>query len=75
MKNTIRIQRAIKEISQEQLANDLHVSRQTINAIELKKYVPSLRLAMQMAKYFNVTVHELFIMEESDNEEIEFPVQ
>ena len=66
MKNTIRIQRAIKEISQEQLADTLQVSRQTINAIELKKYYPSLMLAMQMAKYFNVKIEELFIMEEGD---------
>ena len=66
MKNTIRIQRAIKEISQEQLADTLQVSRQTINAIELKKYTPSLMLAFQMAKYFNVKIEELFIMEEGD---------
>ena len=66
MKNTIRIQRAIKEITQEQLAEALGVARITINAVELKKYAPSALLAMRMARFFNVNMEELFILEESD---------
>ncbi len=66
MRNTLRVQRAIREISQEELAVAMSVSRQTINAIEVKKYVPSGLLCLRLAKYFNMTVEELFIMEEED---------
>ena len=66
MKNTIRIQRAIKEITQEQLAEALGVARITINAVELKKYAPSALLAMRMARFFNVPMEELFLLEDSD---------
>jgi len=66
MKNTIKVQRAIKDITQEELAKKVSVSRQTINAMESNKYVPSTVLALKIAKVFNRSVEELFILEEGD---------
>lgn len=66
MKNTIKIQRAIKNITQAELATIVGVSRQTINAIEKGKYVPSTLLALKMAKYFKVPVEDIFIIEDGD---------
>jgi putative transcriptional regulator len=60
MKNTIKIQRAIKDVTQLQLAEIIGVSRQTINAIEKNKYVPSTVLALKLAKYFEVSVEDIF---------------
>lgn len=66
MKNTLKVQRAIKDITQGDLADIIGVSRQTINAIEKGKYVPSTLLALKLASYFEVTVEEIFTMEEGD---------
>lgn len=66
MKNNIRIQRAIKQISQEELAQQIGVSRQTINAMEKGKYVPSTLLALKLARYFEKSVTDLFELEETD---------
>lgn len=66
MKNTIKIQRAIKDITQEELAKCVSVSRQTINAMEKNKYVPSTVLALKIARYFDKPVEELFILEDTD---------
>lgn len=66
MKNTIRIERAIKNITQAELAEKIKVSRQTINAIESNKYVPSTLLALKMAKLFEKKVEDIFILEETD---------
>jgi putative transcriptional regulator len=66
MKNNLKVQRAIKDITQEDLAKIISVSRQTINAIEKNKYVPSTVLALKMAKYFEKPVEEIFLLEESD---------
>jgi putative transcriptional regulator len=66
MKNSIKIERARKNITQEQLATAMSVSRQTINAIETNKYLPSTLLSLKMSKYFGVTVNELFELEEED---------
>jgi len=66
MKNTIRVQRAILDITQEALAKRVNVSRQTINTIEAGKYVPSTLLALKIAVVFNKTVEEVFSLEESD---------
>ena len=66
MKNRIKIFRAIHDITQEELANKLDVSRQTILAIEKNKYDPSLKLALKMAKFFKVKVEDLFIDEEEE---------
>ena len=66
MKNTIRIQRAVYQFTQQDLAEKIGVSRQTINAIESNKYVPSTILALKMAKLFKKNVDELFLLEETD---------
>ena len=66
MKNKLKVARAEKNITQEELANEIKVSRQTINAIETGKYVPSTILALKMALYFGMKVEELFILEETD---------
>ena len=60
MENTIRVLRAVKELTQEDLAQALGVSRQTINAIEKGKYNPSLDLAFKMAAYFETTIEAIF---------------
>jgi putative transcriptional regulator len=66
MKNRIRIERAIMDITQEYLAQEVQVSRQTINALEANKYVPSTILALKIAKFFSKPVEEIFELEEED---------
>jgi putative transcriptional regulator len=66
MKNTIKVERAIQNITQQELAEKIGVSRQTINAIESNKYVPSTVLAMKMAKFFGKPVEQFFQLEEDD---------
>lgn len=66
MKNTIKVQRAIHNMTQEELAKKTGVSRQTINTIESGKYVPSTVLALKMAGIFNIPVEEIFSLEASD---------
>jgi putative transcriptional regulator len=66
MKNTIKVERAINNLTQEELANKVSVSRQTINAMEANKYVPSTVLALKIAKVFNKPLEQIFILEETD---------
>lgn len=66
MKNTIKVERAIKGLTQEDLARKVSVSRQTINAMEANKYVPSTVLALKIAKVFNKQVEEIFLLEKND---------
>ena len=66
MTNNIRVERAIKRITQQQLAELVQVSRQTINAIEQGKYVPSTILALKIAKAFEKSLDDIFQLEESD---------
>lgn len=66
MKNTLKVQRAIKNVTQQELAEAIGVSRQTINSTEAGKYVPSTVLALKMARYFEKSVEEIFILEEND---------
>lgn len=66
MKNNLKIERAKKGLTQADLAQMIHVSRQTINAMELGKYVPSTVLALRLSKIFEVGVNELFSLEDSD---------
>lgn len=66
MKNKVKVYRAMFNISQEELAQALKVSRQSIYAIETSKYIPSTLLALKMAKYFLCSVEELFEVEEGD---------
>lgn len=66
MKNSIKVERAKKNITQAELARLAGVSRQTINAMELGKYVPSTVLALRLASIFDVEVSEIFTLEETD---------
>lgn len=66
MKNRIKIERATHDLTQQQLADKIGVSRQTINAMELGKYVPSTALALKLSRVFGKTVNELFSLEEEE---------
>ena len=68
MKNKLKVARAIKDITQEDLAKQIKVSRQSINAIETGKYVPSTVLALKLARFFEVKVEDIFMLEEKDME-------
>lgn len=61
MKNNIEKLRKERNITQEELANSLDVTRQTINAIENAKYCPSLELAFKIAKFFNKKIDDIFL--------------
>ncbi|MCZ8145167.1 helix-turn-helix transcriptional regulator [Flavobacterium sp.] len=66
MKNKLKILRATKNISQEELAKHIEVSRQTIHAMEKGKYVPSTVLALKLSRFFEQPVEEIFELEEDD---------
>ena len=66
MKNTVRVERAIVDITQQQLADAIGVSRNTINSIESGKYVPSTVLALKIARHFNKPVDCIFQLDEND---------
>lgn len=66
MKNTIRVERAILDITQQQLADAIGVSRNTINSIESGKYVPSTVLALKIARYFGKPTDSIFELDEND---------
>lgn len=66
MKNNIKVERAIHNLTLAQLAVIIGVSRQTVNAMELNKYVPSTVLALKISKHFNKSVNEIFYLEKDD---------
>lgn len=66
MTNTLKVERAIHNLTQAKLAEMIGVSRQTVNAIELNKYVPSTVLALKISKIFEKPVNEIFFLEETD---------
>lgn len=66
MKNKLKIERAIKNITQEELAKLIGVSRQTINAIETNRYVPSTVLALKIARVCEKPVEDIFFLDEKD---------
>ena len=66
MKNKIKVARAEQGLTQQQLADAAGVSRQTINAIESGKFVPSTVLALKMALIFRKAVEEIFFLDEED---------
>ena len=63
MENELNVFRAKQDITQKDLAAEMDVSRQTINAIETGKYDPSLELALKLAEYFETSVEEIFMLE------------
>ena len=66
MKNTLKVERAKLNLTQQQLADIVSVSRQTINSIETEKYLPSTALAIKISEVFKTTVNEIFRLEEND---------
>ena len=64
MKNRLRVLRAERAWSQAELAEHLGVSRQTINALEIDKYDPSLPLAYKIARLFQARIEDIFMFEE-----------
>ena len=66
MKNCLKVERAKLNITQQELSEAIGVSRQTINSIELDKYVPSTLLALKLSRVFGKTVNELFELEKDD---------
>ncbi len=62
LSNQIKVQRAIKNITQEELAAKIGVTRKTINTIETSKFVPSTILAIKLARFFEIKVEELFTL-------------
>ena len=66
MENTIKVERAILNLTQRDLAEKIGVSRQTINSIEANRYVPSTVLALKLSKVFNKPVNDFFKLSEND---------
>jgi len=66
MQNKLKVERAIHDLTQENLAKKVGVSRQTINSIEKNRYVPSTVLSLKISAIFNKTVNEIFVLEKSD---------
>ena len=64
MKNRLKIERAILDMTQEELAKAIGVSRQTINSIEKNRYVPSTVLALRLSEVFDKSVNELFELDD-----------
>lgn len=69
MKNRLEEIRKAKGITQEELANSLEVSRQTVGSLENGRYNPSIILAFKIARFFDVSIEEVFIYEEEQNED------
>ena len=67
MKNRLKVFRAMHDLTQEDLAEKLDVTRQTINAIEKQRYNPSLKLAFKLADFFDVTIEDLFIRDSPED--------
>jgi putative transcriptional regulator len=66
MRNTIKVERAKKNITQADLAEAIDVSRLTIHSIETGKFNPSILIALKIARFFDISVDELFMLEETD---------
>lgn len=66
MRNNLRVERAVLNITQEELAKKTGVTRQAINAIELNKYIPSALLALKISYVFGKSVSDIFVLEDSD---------
>ena len=66
MKNNIRVERAVLRMTQQQLAESIGVTRQTINAIESGKYVPSTVITLKMSAVFGKSVNDIFQLDEED---------
>jgi len=63
MKAKLKVFRAMRDLTQEALAKEIGVTRQTVIAIERGKYNPSLELAFKLARYFDVSIEDIFVYE------------
>ncbi|MFK7952695.1 MAG: helix-turn-helix transcriptional regulator [Ekhidna sp.] len=66
MKNRLKVMRAENNMTQDGLAKEMEVSRQTINSIETGKYTPSTLLSLKIARFFKVPLEEIFFLEKED---------
>ena len=66
MKNRLKIERAILNLTQEELAEKIGVSRQTINSIETNRFVPSTVLALKLSRLFGKSVNDFFELDDDD---------
>ncbi len=66
MKNTLKVERAKLNLTQQDLADKVKVSRQTINSIETERYTPSTVLSLKISKVFAISVNEIFTLEEHE---------
>jgi putative transcriptional regulator len=66
MKNTLKVERAKLNMTQQDLADKAGVSRQTINSIETERYIPSTLLAIKLSEIFKTTVNAIFTLENGD---------
>lgn len=66
MTNTLKVERAILDLTQQDLAKKIGVSRQTINSIEKNRYVPSTVLALKLSALFGKSVNEFFSLSDND---------
>ncbi|WAI01412.1 helix-turn-helix transcriptional regulator [Methanogenium organophilum] len=69
MKNKIKVFRAMRDMTQEELAEKISVTRRTINSIERGKYNPSIEVAYRIARTFNVTIEEVFCFDEDSGDQ------
>ena len=68
MRTKLKVYRAMHNLTQEDLANAIGVTRQTVIAMEKGKYNPSLELAFKIARYFKVNIENIFIYDQNDNQ-------
>lgn len=68
MKNKLKVFRAMHDLTQEQLADKINISRQTVIAIESDKYLPSLGLAFRISRLFKVKIEDIFTPQGENNE-------
>ena len=66
MKNTLKVERAKLNMTQQDLADKVGVSRQTINSIETERYIPSTLLAIKLSTIFKTTVNDIFTLDDGD---------
>jgi putative transcriptional regulator len=67
MRNKLKVERAILNLTQEELAEKIGVSRQTINSIETNRFVPSTVLALKLSRLFGKSVNDFFELDDDDN--------
>ena len=66
MKNRLKVERAVLDLTQEELANKIGVSRQTISSIEKNRYIPSTVLSLRLSNLFGKPINDFFVLEENE---------